>query len=549
MHSLAFLRDAVLRREGYRDIDYIDHRDHSSHTVNNYLLGCIIYEESNEFRKAFKKALDSRFGVKYSSGNDEDRYREYFCHVWVFASLLHDIGYILEGSLPLLSTETNNERVRRGAEVLNDFFCRRFWFEMDTDVQTAVPLLEYLIGHMKELSKTTRKSEITSKQVVCAVMRGKSCSTENKIAFNFNRTFSGSLSSLADQLSYIGDTRLLLEEAKNEFSSLAGIRKEEVTTIPDNCRYDAFEIWSSFYKQCDNRNMADLMIKARNHFKEQIWSGIGTSSKVRTLDHGICSGLIQLQYTTYNAYLQFIAEKTGGIFFKMAEDEKRTLQNQNPLLYNAIDLANDLLRVSGYFGVIDPRIWVEKPMPKQDENGVQESREIAEKEKENDVSKCRKTAENGMGLNFWWISSMWGSAACALHNLIQDKSFVDEITKKHLTISLDDDPIAFLGIYVDILQEWDRYDVNPQSMLSGPLPLQGNHIRITPSEMIFPLGNEANKNVKDEMEKAFQRAFGKDLAAIHKELCWKKIVFRSVLETNRSKKARIRRQAFSKKHS
>ena len=43
-------------------------------------------------------------------------------------------------------------------------------------------------------------------------------------------------------------------------------------------------------------------------------------------------------------------------------------------------------------------------------------------------------------------------------------------------LALADDPLAYLGILVDILQEWDRYRVNPS--LSDQGPIEGHRVRI-----------------------------------------------------------------------
>jgi hypothetical protein len=40
------------------------------------------------------------------------------------------------------------------------------------------------------------------------------------------------------------------------------------------------------------------------------------------------------------------------------------------------------------------------------------------------------------------------------------------------TFKADEDPLTYLGVLVDILQEWDRFRVNPNS-LGQPEPVQG----------------------------------------------------------------------------
>ena len=60
---------------------------------------------------------------------------------------------------------------------------------------------------------------------------------------------------------------------------------------------------------------------------------------------------------------------------------------------------------------------------------------------------------------FWWTGVVWGTAASALHNVQQmdDANKLDPAWPGKLKLS--DDPIAYLGILVDILQEWNRYSV------------------------------------------------------------------------------------------
>src|SRR5262245_60562353 len=50
------LRESVLCREAGGDTANPNQRDHTAHTVNNWLLGWLIYENSKQFRTAFGKA-------------------------------------------------------------------------------------------------------------------------------------------------------------------------------------------------------------------------------------------------------------------------------------------------------------------------------------------------------------------------------------------------------------------------------------------------------------------------------------------------------------
>lgn len=45
-------------------------------------------------------------------------------------------------------------------------------------------------------------------------------------------------------------------------------------------------------------------------------------------------------------------------------------------------------------------------------------------------------------------------------------------------LSMKDDPLTYLGILVDCLQEWDRYTVQRHSVLGGMLPVQGRDVAL-----------------------------------------------------------------------
>jgi hypothetical protein len=53
---------------------------------------------------------------------------------------------------------------------------------------------------------------------------------------------------------------------------------------------------------------------------------------------------------------------------------------------------------------------------------------------------------------FWWAALVWATAATAFHDLFEQLG-----TKEKL--SLQDDPLSYLGILVDELQVWDRFNV------------------------------------------------------------------------------------------
>jgi hypothetical protein len=80
---------------------------------------------------------------------------------------------------------------------------------------------------------------------------------------------------------------------------------------------------------------------------------------------------------------------------------------------------------------------------------------------------------------WWWTSVVWATGATAIHNLQQQRQPWPGCETIATRLSLNDDPLAYLGILVDILQEWDRYTVSRSSILSGKLPLQGKDVGLT----------------------------------------------------------------------
>ncbi len=97
---------------------------------------------------------------------------------------------------------------------------------------------------------------------------------------------------------------------------------------------------------------------------------------------------------------------------------------------------------------------------------------------------------------------MWATAATALHNIPQQEFLPEEHAKyfhdmrsekekeeqkkkkdknKHASdhrLAIGEDPLAYLGILVDILQEWDRYCVQKDTILQGKHSLQASDVDI-----------------------------------------------------------------------
>ena len=74
---------------------------------------------------------------------------------------------------------------------------------------------------------------------------------------------------------------------------------------------------------------------------------------------------------------------------------------------------------------------------------------------------------------FWWSGIVWGTASAALHNMLQQERWCDD--HEHLPLRLDDEPLSYLGVLVDCLQDWDRYFVFDSASRQ---PVQGQDVRL-----------------------------------------------------------------------
>lgn len=84
---------------------------------------------------------------------------------------------------------------------------------------------------------------------------------------------------------------------------------------------------------------------------------------------------------------------------------------------------------------------------------------------------------------FWWTGIVWATAATAMHN-IQQMHKPWTATSVSDSLALEEEPLAFLGVLVDCLQEWDRYYVFPTP---GKLPLQAVEVGLESKDDIVIL--------------------------------------------------------------
>lgn len=373
-------RHGVMRREVGGDVAYDKQRDHSAHTLNNYLLGWYVFDRVAPFQEEFRRHLLRRGNP--SPSDSESSIARAFSNVWQWASLLHDVGYLFEGGLEALETGVQDERIRRGVEVARDYFEHRFWMEI----------------RFGSLAERKRLLELTGVSIP-----------------SFKDT---SIGAIADSLRMLPN----LEKLQNVVRHNLHDRSDpipEVLDLENGLPRDGFDLWSAHYQAYGSKSMVKRIEKLSNAFELLVWRGL-PGVGIRVLDHAVCSGLLLLQYSTFYYLLH------------ASLPEKR--------------LGNEF----------DQRL-------------------------------CQRFHDRD-GFNYkpahWWTLHIWGTAAAAIHNLVQVSSEWGESYPSIPKLALSDDPVAWLGVLVDILEEWDRSPVRRGRFLreSGVpaefLPIQGIDVNL-----------------------------------------------------------------------
>jgi hypothetical protein len=107
--------------------------------------------------------------------------------------------------------------------------------------------------------------------------------------------------------------------------------------------------------------------------------------------------------------------------------------------------------------------------------------------------------------HFWWTGIVWGTAAVGVHNIQQmsDARKLDQDWRGRLPLS--EDPLAYLGILVDVVQEWNRHSVFKDLDRE---PIQGIEVKIGAEGdkviVLFlpPNASERAARVTKELDKA-----------------------------------------------
>ena len=326
-----WFRRGVWKKETLPETIYPRQRDHSVHTAHNYLLGWYFFTRCRPITEQLRRSFESR----NLEATFEPSFADSFGGLWCFVSLLHDIGYLFEGSVPDESTAGVDEGIRFGAEYASSYFTNIFWKEC------KLPRIDDRIIAQRLFGLSTVPIDATSPHSIISYLRDSGAAT-----------LGGALG------------------------------------IPD-LPSDAFTLWATNYRHFGQREMAMRMENLTTALDAFVDQGLpGTT--VRVLDHGVCGGLLLLKYST--------------LWF---------------CLYEALNRAPPAADV-----------------------------------RDEDVRNKLLTACNRRSpATHWWQSVVWATAAVALHNVQQTKGWPSE------PLRLDEDPLAYLGILVDILQEWDRHSM------------------------------------------------------------------------------------------
>jgi hypothetical protein len=97
-----------------------------------------------------------------------------------------------------------------------------------------------------------------------------------------------------------------------------------------------------------------------------------------------------------------------------------------------------------------------------------------------------------------WVKDLWATAAVTIHDYVTKETWNKKYEEsKHemenRKIDLKTDPLAYLEVLVDILQEWDRYTVSGESAFSEKELLQSYETYLT-------VGNEVSSYIPGILE-------------------------------------------------
>lgn len=376
-----FFRKSLSKREMARDMEYPDHRDHAAHTVNNYLLGWFFFEHSRPFRDAFERKAN-HLNRKLPTGFDP---LHFFGFTWVNVSLMHDTGYLFEGSIKALDVSTHNENIRRGASIVHDFFYHRFWLDSILDQHSVKHVIQDILGF-------------------------------EVMDYNGART----LIQLGDLLTALPDINQI-KSASTAITSLVNKNLEFV---------DSFELWRVYtdlvFEEPGDKRRSKRINLLKAVYYDLMYNGM-SGSGVRLVDHGIASGLLMLLYHSFFYTLYFQIRNTPRSFIhSLSPSEQEKFHEVTDFIVN--QLPYDHFRYSP---------------------------------------------------EWYFTGVLWSTSAAALHNVLQiDPDICFDELGDGGRLSMDEDPLAYLGVLVDLVQEWDRNRADPGTTFIGKLPAQSHEVEI-----------------------------------------------------------------------
>jgi hypothetical protein len=254
---------------------------------------------------------------------------------------------------------------------------------------------------------------------------------------NFNVN---SLAGIGDSLRTLGELSRLQAAAFNEMKKKVTLDKDHPLRRNNSLPQDAFELWGQHYQSVGQPSMVRRMKRLAKVFEFLLHSGM-SGQGLRLLDHGVCSGLLLLLYTT----------DYFSIYFGLGDSPPKKKTDSAPWT----------------------RFRKDVPSPNAP-----------------------------VFAHWWWSGIVWGTAACALHN-VQQMSQSDlpvDLKEEDHPLSIEEDPLAYLGILVDCVQEWDRYTTSQESVIGGRLPLQGTDVTLCHKDDVIHLG--LPKRFADDASKA-----------------------------------------------
>jgi hypothetical protein len=268
---------------------------------------------------------------------------------------------------------------------------------------------------------------------------------------------SESLNEISDSLRDLGDLSILREAILKERPDLIPLLPEQTVSLADS-----FTIWKSNYLAFQQPGMAQRITQLQRTHEKLLNHGlpkIGT----RVLDHGITGALLLLLHSTTYFKLHFALQKHLAPASDATSHPESSQQQVS----------------SGLNQQIEDRLLT----PSEDEIHVYKP-------------------------SWWWTAIVWATGAVALHN-VQTMDPWPQDSHPTEPLAIDEDPLAYLGILVDLLQEWDRYTTSKTSIFSGQLPLSSNDVQIGVTNGLIlidygdPSGIVQNK-IKKDLNKALK---------------------------------------------